>query len=161
MGPRNEVSKYFEACRDSEAAKMYLKICILVTCIHIIIIIILLYNVQHWRSDSNMCCSLWIILTYQTGTEDLRTLLDLVNNKVQQIRKERKKSLQGLNCNYRRAGFSSFNLKYLLLFCFTVSSTEGLTATCAAAFELPNWNWRPQNIWPSNVTEKGQRKDKV
>ena len=24
----------------------------------------------------------------------------------------------------------------LLLFCFTVSSTEGLTATCVAAFEL-------------------------
>jgi len=28
-----------------------------------IFIIILLYSVQHWRSDSNMCCSLWIILT--------------------------------------------------------------------------------------------------
>jgi len=27
-------------------------------------------------------------------------------------------------------------LLLLLLFCFTVSSTEGLTATCAAAFEL-------------------------
>jgi len=30
----------------------------------IIIIIIQLYSVQHWRSDNNMCCSLWIILTY-------------------------------------------------------------------------------------------------
>ena len=27
-------------------------------------IIIWLYSVQHWRSDSNMCCSLWTILTY-------------------------------------------------------------------------------------------------
>ena len=25
---------------------------------------------------------------------------------------------------------------YILLFCFTVSSTEGLTVTCAAAFEF-------------------------
>ena len=28
------------------------------------IIIIRLYSIQHWRSDSNMCCSLWTILTY-------------------------------------------------------------------------------------------------
>ena len=43
-------------------------------------------------------------------------------------------SSQGHTQSYsRRAGFSSFNLKYLLLFCFTVSSTEGLTVTCAAA----------------------------
>jgi len=27
-----------------------------------------LYSVQHWRSDSNIFCSLWIILTYQTGS---------------------------------------------------------------------------------------------
>ena len=31
---------------------------------------------------------------------------------------------------------SSESLLLLLLFCFTVSSTEGLTATCAAAFKL-------------------------
>ena len=30
----------------------------------VFIIIIRLYSIQHWRSDSNMCCSLWIILTY-------------------------------------------------------------------------------------------------
>jgi len=37
---------------------------------------------------------------------------------------------------FRRAGFLSFNLEYLLSFCFTVSSTKGLTATHAGAFEL-------------------------
>ena len=39
----------------------------------------------------------------------------------------------------RRDGFSSLNLKYLLLaLLITVTSTEGLTATCAAALGLPN-----------------------
>ena len=36
----------------------------------------------------------------------------------------------------------------LLLLSFTVTSTEGLTATCAAAFglsNLANWNWKPKN----------------
>ena len=41
---------------------------------------------------------------------------------------------------------------FLLLSSFTVTSTEGLTATCAAAFELQypnlNWNSRPMIAFP-------------
>jgi len=42
-----------------------------------------------------------------------------------------------------------FQLLLLLFYCFTVTSTEGLIATCVLQPlnypNLPNWNWRPKN----------------
>ena len=66
----------------------------------------------------------------------------------------------------RRAEFSSFNLKYLLLELDSDQQWRS-TATCAAALGLPNLtdlNWKPKsNTWPSSQIRcniKGPKKGK-
>ena len=97
-----------------------------------------------------MCCGQAFEYSEPNKLE-LRTVLDLANNKVYVTEKHQKKGknpgfeLQVFQCLVGATlslipGGLGFLLEYLLLYCFTLYSTEGLTAICAAAFELSKWN---------------------